>query len=129
MTKVTVTPDSKGNHIYAGEKGISSIRVTQTRFNDAGFEVELSGFLKVKDANVGKYPVGTQIDGKIIISETLSPAFEGQKPKTAGKDGDVIRHGGAPVYRETLYRANLNAQDTLIASDKVAAKVEAGAEG
>lgn len=129
MSKVTVTPDSKGNHVYPGEKGISAIRVTQTRFNDAGFETELSGFLKVKDANVSKYPVGTQIDGKIIISETLSPAYEGQNPKRAGKDGDIIKHNGQTVYRETLYRANLAAQDIILTSDKVSVRSEVGSEG
>lgn len=60
------------------------------------------------------YPV----DGKIVVTESTKPFYPGQKPKTKGKDGAVITSQGMPVYRNTEFVTDLNAQDQLVESDK-----------
>jgi len=60
------------------------------------------------------YPIA----GKVVVTESLEPFFDGQEPKTKGQGGDVITHGGAPVYRETNYVYDLDAKDTLLAGDR-----------
>lgn len=124
MNTVKITADKDGKFAYPGEKGITAIRVAQSSFNKGGFEVTRYGFLKVKDANVGNYKLGQEISGKIIRVETLAPAYEGHQPKKAGIDGNVITSGGRPVYMQDLFTGDLNAQDTLLVSDKAAVSTE-----
>jgi hypothetical protein len=68
------------------------------------------------------YPIA----GKVCVTESTEPFYEGQEPKTKGADGDVILHNGQPVFRDTNYVFDLNAIDTLLAGDK--AGVPVGAE-
>lgn len=67
------------------------------------------------------------IPGKVIVTESLEPFYYGQEPKRKGAEGEIVTHMGAPVYRDTDYVFNLNAQDTLLASDRdgVTAHVDA----
>ena len=71
------------------------------------------------------------IQGKVVVTESTEQFYEGQTPKTKGADGDIITHLGAPVYRETNYVFDIDAQDILLASDRdnvsVTAKAEANA--
>src|SRR3990167_4303499 len=130
MSKVIVKGGKDGNFLFHKEGSeYSSIRVeeTEVRLNKNGFEVApLSAFIKTK--NPSRFSAGQLINGKIIIVETLTPQFEGQEPKTAGADGDVIKHMGQPVYRGTILSGDLNAQDVLLKSDAVAAVTERSAE-
>lgn len=67
-------------------------------------------------------------EGKIVINETLTPYIyktgekKGQKqdPKTRGKGGAVITHGGKPVYRNSYFTTDMSEQDVLLSSDPVA---------
>lgn len=59
------------------------------------------------------------IPGKIVVTESTTPFYVGQKPKTKGKDGEVITSGGMPVYRNTEFVTDLSTEDTLVESDKV----------
>jgi hypothetical protein len=58
------------------------------------------------------------IEGKVVVTESLTPFYEGQEPKRKGADGEVITHLGAPVYRDTNYVFDLEAKDTLLAGDR-----------
>jgi hypothetical protein len=60
------------------------------------------------------YPIA----GKVVVKESLEPFYKDQEPKRKGSDGEVITHLGAPVYRETNYVFDLDAQDTLLAGDR-----------
>tara|TARA_R110000772_G_scaffold62137_1_gene139592 strand:- start:7244 stop:7711 length:468 start_codon:yes stop_codon:yes gene_type:complete len=60
------------------------------------------------------YPIA----GKVVVTESLTPFYEGQEPKRKGADGEVITHLGAPVYRDTNYVFDLEAKDTLLAGDR-----------
>lgn len=57
------------------------------------------------------------IDGVLQIIETVEPSYPTQKPKTKGADGEVITHGGQPVYRTTIFNTDVNAVDTILISD------------
>lgn len=58
------------------------------------------------------------IPGKVVVTESLTPFYEGQEPKRKGADGEVITHLGAPVYRDTNYVFDLEAKDTLLVGDR-----------
>lgn len=58
------------------------------------------------------------IPGKVVVTESLEPFYNGQEPKRKGAEGEIITHMGAPVYRDTNYVFNLNAEDTLLVSDR-----------
>jgi hypothetical protein len=60
------------------------------------------------------YPIA----GKVVVTESLTPFYDGQEPKTKGADGDVITHQGRPVYRDTQFVFDLDAVDTLLKSDR-----------
>ena len=60
------------------------------------------------------YPIA----GKVLVTESTEPFYSEQEPKRKGTDGDIITHGGAPVYREINYVFDLEAKDTLLASDR-----------
>lgn len=68
------------------------------------------------------------IEGRVVVTESLEPFYEGQGPKTKGVDGEVITHLGAPVYRETQFVFNLDAKDKLLVSDKDDVSVVANTE-
>jgi hypothetical protein len=68
--------------------------------------------------------VGYEIPGKIVIMEQTTPFYEGQQPKRAGKDGEVlystdnegVRHA---IYRQTEFTMDMTRQDSLIKHDNV----------
>lgn len=64
--------------------------------------------------------------GKIIVMESLDPFYPGQEPKRKGADGEFITHNGHPVYRNTEFVADLNAEDVFIIGDSVAGTASAG---
>ena len=68
------------------------------------------------------------IEGKVVVTESLEPFYDGQEPKRRGADGAVITHLGAAVYRETNYVFNLDATDTLLVSDREGVTVTETAE-
>lgn len=72
---------------------------------------------------------GATLDGQIIVKESTEASYEGQLPKTAGEDGEVLTISGMPIYRSTEYTADMNASDVLIKHDNILAsnKVEAPA--
>lgn len=66
------------------------------------------------------YKDGSEIKGKIVIEESLTPFYEGQNPKINPETGEVLTKGGQPIYRQALYTANLEKQDgELIQHDRV----------
>lgn len=60
------------------------------------------------------YPIA----GKVVVIESTEPFYPKQSAKTKGQGGAVITHLGAPVYRDTNYVFDVNAEDTLLASDR-----------
>jgi hypothetical protein len=59
---------------------------------------------------------GMEIAGKIVHTETLEPAYEGQPAKRAGgDDAPICMKDGNAIYRTTTFEADTSKQDTLIA--------------
>ena len=58
------------------------------------------------------------LEGKLVVTETLTPyqrkdgSF--QEPKRRGKGGEVITYNGQPVYRNTDFTEDMDAQDVLL---------------
>lgn len=105
------------------------LRVQQMKF----VTDEKTGFLSAKNVTalvpglveelqIANFYPGQQLDGKIVIEESLTP-FNKKNPerdlKVAGKTGIVCRVDGAPIYRRTRFSFNANAQDVFIQHDNV----------
>lgn len=71
----------------------------------------------VKSNNI---KIGTEFPGKIIILERVGvPFYDGQEPKRAGADGEILHQNGMPIFRQTEYTPDLNAADKLEKHDNV----------
>ena len=127
-TTVTVTADATGNVIGVSQNNpeYGYIRVEQiaTQINDEGWlkTVRRSALIKgrVQDLIDTKYDADTEISGKIVVRESLVP-FNSENPdrdlKVAGSTGVICRIGDQPIYRQTFFTTNLNAQDEFIMHD------------
>jgi hypothetical protein len=65
---------------------------------------------------------GQQLDGKIVVEESLEP-FNEKTPerdlKVAGETGIVCTLNGSPIYRRTKFSFDATTTDTLIKHDNV----------
>jgi hypothetical protein len=108
------------------EYGYIRVQQVRTMIDDNGFlrrkpvsalipgtlaELQESGFF-----------AGQQLDGKIIVEESLEP-FNEKTPerdlKVAGETGIVCTLGGQPIYRRTKFSFDASSTDTLIKHDNV----------
>ena len=108
------------------EYGYVRVQQVRTMIDDNGFlrrkpvsalipgtlaELQESGFF-----------AGQQLDGKIVVEESLEP-FNEKTPqrdlKIAGETGIVCTLGGQPIYRRTKFSFDATATDTLIKHDNV----------
>ncbi|MFN9954195.1 MAG: hypothetical protein ACK55I_13935, partial [bacterium] len=95
--------------------------------------IDDNGFLKRKsvsaivpgllsDLQASGFFAGQQLDGKIVVEESLEP-FNKKNPerdlKVAGETGIVCTYGGLPIYRRTKFSLDGTMQDTLIKHDNV----------
>lgn len=125
MSKVTVIADKDGHIVSVSENNpeYGSIRVEQIvpQIDTKGWlrNVRRTAFIngKAEDLVKLKYKKGDEIQGKIVIKESLEP-FYLQNPdkhlKIAGESGIVCRIDDQPIYRNTIFTTNLNAEDSLI---------------
>ena len=67
--------------------------------------------------NAAPLAAGEILDGKIVVKESTikNPFRANQEPKRKGKDGGILLFNGLPIYRETEFTTDLNAQNVLIA--------------
>jgi hypothetical protein len=129
-SKVIVTADATTNSVVNVSENpeYGWIRVEQVRTM-----VDDNGFLKRKvvsaivpgllsDLQSSGFFAGQQLDGKIVVQESLEP-FNKKTPerdlKIAGDTGVVCSIGGLPIYRKTVWSLDATAQDTLIKHDNV----------
>jgi hypothetical protein len=70
------------------------------------------------------YPIA----GKVLVRESTEPFYEGQEAKINPSTEEVITHLGAPVYRDTEFTSDINAQDVLLQSDRDGVTAEANAQ-
>lgn len=126
MGKVVVTADKSGNIIGVSENnpdyGYVRVEQTGTFINDQGWlrVSKRSTLIKglIKDLVEAGFKNGQELAGKIIVVESLSP-FNPENPdrdlKIAGDTGIVCRIDDQPIYRQTFYTVNPDAQDQFIA--------------
>lgn len=125
MGKVVVTADKNGNVIGVSENNpeYGYVRVEQTGsfINDQGWLriSRRSALIKglVKDLVETGFFEGQELDGKIVVIESLTP-FNPENPdrdlKIAGDTGVVCRIEDQPIYRQSFYTTNANNQDQLV---------------
>lgn len=85
-----------------------------------------SALIRGKMADLTKLNLkeGQELAGKIIIKESNTPSYDGQPSKINPSTGEEMTHNGNPVYRESFFTTDANAQDELLANDKAEATVE-----
>jgi len=81
---------------------------------------------KVKDLQAfiqkNNVTVGYEIPGQIVIMEQAgTPFYEGQQPKRAGQDGEVlykvVNGEKLPIYRQTEFTMDMTKSDSLVQHD------------
>jgi hypothetical protein len=130
-SKVIVTADATTNaviNVSENNPEWAYIRLEQVRTM-----IDDNGFLKRKpvsaivpglltDLQASGFFAGQEIDGKIVVQESLEP-FNKKNPerdlKIAGETGIVCTLGGLPIYRRTIFSFNGNGTDELIKHDNV----------
>jgi hypothetical protein len=99
------------------DNGFLRMKPVSTLLHSTVTELEAAGFYN-----------GQELPGQIVIQERLTP-FNDKAPqkdlKVAGSTGIVCTLEGAPIYRRTLYRTDINAQDVTIKHDNVSQLREA----
>lgn len=125
-SKVKVAGDETGSVIVISKSNpeYGTIRVVQDRavFDESGFarKKSLSALIagRVSDLKSFGWKSNQELDGKIVIRESLTP-FNAKDPdrdfKVAGKSNIVCCLDGEPIYRKTFYTENMNLQDEIIA--------------
>lgn len=122
--KVKVTADSDGNVINVSKNPeFGFIRVEQR----AAF-VNTDGWLRISKRSAlihGKlddlveagFKKDQELPGRIVVKESFDP-FDSNNPdrniKFAGSTGVICRVDDQPIYRQTVYTNDANAQDELI---------------
>ena len=125
--KVIVTADKAGNVIVKSKNNeFGHIRVEQVRMviEDNGFarQRKLSALIpgRIEDLAGFGWTANQEVDGKIIIRESLKP-FNKKDPerdyKVAGKSGIICTVDEEPIYRKQFFMMRTSAEDVLIAHD------------
>lgn len=76
--------------------------------------------------------VGYELQGKIVVNESLTPFYATQQPKLIPSTGEILyketSNGKEPIYRQTEFTVDMSKMDTMIQHSNVlsaAAKVVA----
>ena len=140
QNKVQIIPDELGNVIRVSQNNseFGHVRLQQERvtFGNTGWvnRKTVSTLLhgKVEDLREMGLHNMKELTGKIVIRESLEP-FNSTDPdrdlKIAGDTGIVCCQDGQPIYRKTMYTADANAEDVLVAHDNGDAIREANNSG
>ena len=128
QSKVRVTADINGNVIGVSqnnpEYGYVRVEQSVTQISEAGWlkPVKRSALIKgkVEDLAQAGFVEGYELSGKIIVKESLTP-FNPENPdrdlKIAGDTGIICRVDDQPIYRQSVYTVNDQAQDEFIMHD------------
>jgi hypothetical protein len=128
--KVTVTADKNKNIITVSpnnpEFGWLTLEQEVFEINDRGWlkSTKRTALVhgKVDDLKKAGYKEGTELPGKIVVLESLTP-FNLENPdrdlKVAGKSGVICRVEDEPIYRKSFYTGNQNISDEFVAHTNV----------
>lgn len=123
--KVKVTSDQDGNVINVSKNPeFGYIRVEQRApiiNQDGWLRISKRSCLihgKIDDLVEAGYSKDQELPGRIVVKESFDP-FNNVNPdrdiKMAGDTGVICRVDDQPIYRQTFYTTDSNAQDELIA--------------
>ncbi len=129
MSKVTVTADRNGNIVNISDNNpeFGYIRVEQvtTQITNGWLRnVKRSTLIKGKVADLleAKFSNGQELPGKIVVVESFNP-FNPENPdrdlKIAGDTGVICRVDDQPIYRQSVYTVNDQAQDEFITHNNI----------
>jgi hypothetical protein len=129
MSKVTVTADRNGNIVNISDNNpeFGYIRVEQvtTQITNGWLRnVKRSTLIKGKVADLleAKFTNGQELPGKIVVVESFNP-FNPENPdrdlKIAGDTGVICRVDDQPIYRQSVYTVNDQAQDEFITHNNI----------
>ncbi len=122
VTMKTITNKSTGEERQVGTimvkqssvTGLSQIGRVSNRVAFITLEKEVVDLLQPMLSDGAPFPV----DGKIVIQETTTPYIKAngttQSPKTNPSTGAVMTYNGQPVYRNSFFTEDLNAQDVYL---------------
>ena len=127
MDKVKVTADKNGNIVKISENNpeFGFIRVEQIATQIANGwlrKVKRSAIINgnVNDLLDASFKDGQELAGKIVVVESFNP-FNLDNPdrdlKIAGDTGIICRVDDQPIYRQSVYTVNDQAQDEFIMHD------------
>jgi hypothetical protein len=122
--KVTVTADELGNVINQSlNSDIGYVRIEQ-QIKTIGLNNWVKNekrsaliFGKIEDLQAFGFKQNQELDGKIIVEESLqpfNPTTAEREMKMAGNTGVCCRVDDQPIYRRTRFTTNMDDQDTLI---------------
>lgn len=129
-SKVTVVANADGNVVTPSTNNPewASIRVKQSIVEmDNNFAKEKTRFAYIhgttKMLSSWGYAPGQELDGNVVIRESLTP-FNPKNPsadaKIAGTSGVVCRLNGATIYRKAFFETNpTKFNDELIAHNNI----------
>jgi hypothetical protein len=129
-SKVTVlselTTGAVINQSNNPEFGYIKVSQIKTLIDDNGFlrRKPVSALIvgTITELTESGFFAGQQLDGKIVIEESLFP-FNDKTPerdlKVAGETGIVCTIGGQPIFRRTRFTFDSNAADVSIKHDNI----------
>jgi hypothetical protein len=127
---IVLADDTTGAVVNVSENNpdYGYVRVSQVRtvVDDNGFlrRKQITALMPalVEDLTEMRLFSGQQLDGKIVVEESLEP-FNTKNPerdlKVAGETGIVCTLGGYPIYRRTKFSFDANASDISVKHDNV----------
>ena len=127
---IVLADDTTGAVVNVSENNsdYGYVRVSQVRtvVDDNGFlrRKQITALMPalVEDLTEMRLFSGQQLDGKIVVEESLEP-FNTKNPerdlKVAGETGIVCTLGGYPIYRRTKFSFDSNAADVSVKHDNV----------
>lgn len=130
-SKVTVLADEETGTVINisqnnPEYGYIRVQQIRTMIDDNGFlrRKPVSALIPatVEELQATGFFAGQQLDGKIVVEESMEP-FNEKDPtrdlKVAGETGIVCTLGGLPIYRRTKMSFDNTSADTLIKHDNI----------
>jgi hypothetical protein len=125
MSKVIVVANENGEVVQKSENNseYGHIRVEQSRsiIDDRGWlsRKKLVALIpgKVQDLEDADYRDGQELEGKIVVKESIEP-FNVKYPerdlKYAGTTGIICKSENNPIYRKAIYTLDMTATDELV---------------
>lgn len=125
MNNVVVTSDQLGNVVGISpnnpEYGYIRVEQNAKQITEGGWfrMVRRSALIKgkVEDLLAADFQAGEFIPGKIVVRESFEPINPNDTErglKIAGDTGVICRVDDQPIYRDTVFTTDLDAQDVFI---------------